>query len=53
MVKGEDGVIISATEKELYSKYLNEEYYKQLTFKSFLAICQLNGIKIEEDKEHE
>lgn len=50
MVKGEDGVIISATEKELYRKYLDEEYYKEVSFKTFLAICKLNNIKIEEDK---
>lgn len=50
MVKGEDGIIISATEKELYRKYLDEEYYKEVSFKTFLAICKLNNIKIEEDK---
>lgn len=46
MDKGQDGVIIKATKKELYSKYINEEYFDRFSFGEFLAICKLNGIEI-------
>lgn len=51
MVKGADGQIISASLKELYSKYIYEEYFKQVSFGQFVGICRLNGIKITGEEE--
>lgn len=46
MQVNEYGEIISATQSELYKKYIEEEYYKDMSFKTFLETVERQGTKI-------
>jgi hypothetical protein len=46
MQVNEYGEIISATQGELYKKYIEEEYYKDMSFKTFLETIERQGTTI-------
>lgn len=46
MQVNEYGEIISATRSELYKKYVEEEYYKDMSFKTFLETIERQGTTI-------
>lgn len=46
MQVNEYGEIISATQSELYKKYVEEEYYKDMSFETFLETIERQGTTI-------
>lgn len=50
-MKTDDGFIIEATPTELYSIYINEEYFKLMSFAQFLENCRNQGTKIIDESE--
>lgn len=46
MQVNEYGEIISATQSELYKKYIEEEYYKDMSFETFLETIERQGTTI-------
>lgn len=50
MKVGNDGIIIEATKIELWRKYIDEEYDKEMYFHEFLEKCEAQGIKILDER---
>ena len=49
-MKSDDGKILEATTSELYKMYINEEYFKLMSFCNFVESCKEQGAVIIDDK---